>query len=64
MYVDDLKLFSGEINLGRTQECHLFQVPGANYADPINYRSKNKTILKSYTLLFSCVVHPELSTPN
>ena len=58
MYVDDL--VSGEINVGRTQECHLFQVPGVNYAGPINYRSKNK----SSTLLFPCVVHPQLSTPN
>ena len=59
MYVDDL--VSGEINVGRTQECHLFQVPGVNYAGPINYRSKNKAL--HIIILLCCAstaIHSEL----
>ena len=40
----------------RTEKCFPFEVKGTDYAGPIYYRTKNKSELKAYILLFSCNV--------
>ena len=57
----------GPLPTDRTEKCFPFEGMGTDYASPIYYKTKKKSELKAYTLLFSCsatrAVHIEL-VPN
>ena len=54
----------GPLPKDRTEKCFPFEVIGTDYAGPIYYKTKKKSELKAYILLFSCsvtiAVHIEL----
>ena len=54
----------GPLPEDRTEKRFLFEVIGTDYAGPIYYKTKKKSKLKAYILLFSCsvtrAVHIEL----
>ena len=56
----------GPLPKDRTEKCFPFEVIGTDYAGPIYYKTKKKSELKAYILLFSCsvtrAVHIELVT--
>ena len=57
----------GPLPKDRTEKCFPFEGMGTDYASPIYYKTKKKSELKAYTLLFSCsttrALHIEL-VPN
>ena len=46
----------GALSKDRTEKCFPFEVIGTNYAGPIYYKTKKKSELNAYILLFSCSV--------
>ena len=58
------KKFRSPLPKARTEKCFPFEAIGTDYADSIYYKTKKKSELKAYILLFSCsvtrAVHKEL----
>ena len=46
----------GPLSKDRTEKCFSFEVKGTDYTGPIYYKTKEKSELKPYILLFSCSV--------